>query len=207
MQVERNFIELNYNAHFKGQTKKKEAHPVAGQDCIRTTRLHGVTNQTSTKRIFTNVKISDLIQKNPCLYWNPKIQYNAKSEIPRAVMLQTQVFWAVTPCRCASSSLCFERSLCLHIQVQAGRQFLRPLETSQTLRLKTRRHIPEGFKRHLSSAPQKPILSHMDPDRTLTFYLNVQRVLICSSHVTPPPWFNQTMNLTTLLPNWQKESR
>ena len=63
MQVERNFIELNYNAHFKGQTKKKEAHPVAGQDCIRTTRLHGVTNQTSTKRIFTNVKISDLIQK------------------------------------------------------------------------------------------------------------------------------------------------
>lgn len=63
MQVEQNFIELNYNAHFKGQTKKKEAHPVAGQDCIRTTRLHGVTNQTSTKRIFTNVKISDLIQK------------------------------------------------------------------------------------------------------------------------------------------------
>ena len=61
MQVEQNFIELNYNAHFKG--KKKKARPVVGQDRIRTTRLHGVTNQTSTKRIFTNVKISNLIQK------------------------------------------------------------------------------------------------------------------------------------------------
>lgn len=66
MQVEQSFIELNYNAHFKGQTNKKKGgggRPVVGQDCIRTTRIHGVTNQTFTKRIFTNVKISNLVQE------------------------------------------------------------------------------------------------------------------------------------------------
>jgi hypothetical protein len=154
--VEQNFTELNYNAHFKGP--KKGARPIVGQDCIRTTRLHGVTNQTSTKKN---------LQKSKNLKSHTK---NSVSEIPRAVLLLTQVFWEVWPCPWASSSLRFERSLCLHIQVQAGHQFLRPLETSQTIRLTTRRHIPEGFNRHLSSASQKPILNHVHPNRTLTSY-------------------------------------
>lgn len=50
---------------------------------------------------------------------------------------------------------------------------------------------PRRLPRHLLRASQKPILNHMDPDRTLILYLNVQRVLILPSHLSPPPCFNR----------------
>lgn len=157
MQVEQNFIELNYNGHFKGKTKKGASRSrLRIYEDYQTPRC---SNKSLQKESSPTLKSHT---KKSLPLWKPKVHYSAKSEILRAVMLKRQVFWDVTLCRCASSSMCFERSWCLHIQVPEGHELLRHLETSETIRLTTRRHILDGFDRN-------PILNHVDPDRVLTF--------------------------------------
>ena len=86
----------------------------------------------------------------------------------------------MTPCRCASSCLAFRKIVAPSYSGSSGPPISMASRNVGNYSSKdTASHIPDGFNRHLSSASQKPISNHMDPYRTLTFHLNVQRVLVC----------------------------
>ena len=69
---------------------------------------------------------------------------NRRFEVLTAVLLESQVFWFVTPCQTVNNCGHFERGLFLHLQAEAVQDYL-------TLKMKARLCIEASVTLHQST--------------------------------------------------------